>query len=223
MDLLNYFVPVKLPPKSLFSKEDKSLHKKYLSKAKRLISGKTTPEKFAVEMTKLHIKLEALADHDGLVKNFLNNHGFAEALQRELQTMKRFKSTEGVLVALDIDLFKRFNDNLGHPKGDRLIKLYARVIEKYIRSNDIKGRVGGDEFLVFLIGTNIENAKIVAERIRVGIPKEVKRSFKNSSWEQTTSIGLTQVQTEDSLNTIRERADKALYQAKQARNSMVSL
>lgn len=195
---------------------------KYYTLAQRLLDGKISSDQFANELAQIHLQLIQLSDRDGLVSSFLNNKGFEDALERELKVIQRF-GYQATLLALDIDHLKEFNDKLGHPSGDKLIQLYAREIEKHIRASDLKGRLGGDEFGVFLIGADLEGAKVVAERIREGIIDRVKESFPDLEWPQTVSIGLSQAKKEDSAQTLRQRADQALYQAKKERNKVVSL
>lgn len=192
----------------------------YQDLAEKLLNKKISPEQFAKEQTELHLKLEELADHDGLAKNFLNNQGFAKALERALKLNQRIKIPASLL-ALDIDHLKKFNDSMGHIAGDKLIKLYASVIEKETRTSDLKGRVGGDEFTVFLANTNVDGAKVVAERIRAQIIKKVAALFHNLSWQQTISIGIAEAKRDDTAQTLRQRADQALYQAKEERDRVV--
>lgn len=200
--------------------DEATLIMKYHQLAEKLLSGEISAEQFANEQTEIHLRLMKLADHDGLTTNFLNNQGFMDALSRELQVIKRFEYA-GTLMALDIDHLKQFNDELGHPEGDKLIKLYAAQIEIHSRASDIKGRLGGDEFAVFLIGADGEQAMVVAERIRTGIIEEVKKEFPNLIWDQTVSIGLSQTQKEDIADSLRQRTDQALYEAKKERNKVV--
>lgn len=193
----------------------------YRELAKKLISGQITAEQFAKEQTQIHLDLENRAYLDGLVENFLNNTGFTNFLGRELKLIKRIPHFNGTLLTLDIDHLKKFNDTMGHIEGDKLIKTYAQVIARHTRESDIKGRLGGDEFAVFLIGSNLENAEVIAERIRVDIIEKVKNNFPELLWEQTISIGIVQAKINESVKEIRTRADNALYEAKKERNKVV--
>ncbi|MBI4036620.1 GGDEF domain-containing protein [Candidatus Daviesbacteria bacterium] len=200
-------------------------HKKYLLKhyqtlATKLLHQTITREEFAGKLTKTHLDLEKRADHDGLVKDFLNNQGFSQELEREMAHLKRL-AQPGTLLALDIDQLKRFNDHLGHVAGDKLIKAYALVIDSASRTSDLKGRLGGDEFALFLVGANIDDAKDVAERIRTSITAQIAKNFPKFPWQQTISIGITQMKDGDGAESLRERADKALSEAKKERNKIV--
>lgn len=169
-------------------------------------------------------KIKKLADHDGLT-GLLNLKGFLKSLGQELELVKRFQLS-AALLALDVDKFKSVNDTLGHPEGDRMLQAYAQVIRENTRSSDlqaraINGRVGGDEFLVLLVGADANGAEIVAERIRVNIITLVKANFPDLPQEQTVSIGITEVLKDDSGKSLRQRADQALYQAKKERNKTI--
>lgn len=192
----------------------------YYALAQTLLDKEITPEQFAAEQTEIFLKLQALIDRDGLIVNFLNNNGFTNSLTQQLNIIKRIKYP-ACLLALDIDQLKQFNDKFGHVEGDKLIKLYAQVLESHTRTSDLKGRVGGDEFVIFLAGTDLRGATIVAERIRADIITVVKAGFPNLKKEQTVSIGVTQVLENDDAKSLRERADQALYEAKKDRNKVV--
>lgn len=167
------------------------------------------------------LELDAKADHDGLIKDFLSNNGFTKNLETELKRCAR-EETEGVLLALDIDKLKSFNDTLGHVAGDKLIRLYAQVIQENTRALDLHGRLGGDEFGVFLVNCTLERAGEVAERIRETILKTVKEMFPNLGWDQTISIGIAKAQMSDNPESLRIRADRSLYKAKEHRNKVIS-
>ena len=192
---------------------------KYQTLAEQLLNREITAEQFASEQTEIFLKLASLADHDGLIASFLNNNGLTNSLTGQLSLIKRIKYP-ACLLALDIDYLKKFNDKLGHVEGDKLIKIYAQVMERHIRISDLKGRVGGDEFVVFLIGADLAGASVVAERIRTDIIQTVKKAFPEINWDQTISIGITQVKEDDDAKTLRERADQALYEAKKDRNKV---
>lgn len=191
----------------------------YLKLAQQLLAGEISPETFAQTQAQLYLTLEMKASCDGLISDFLNNEGFAKILEQQLKLIQRIK-LPAVLLALDIDFLKKFNDSMGHVEGDKLIKTYAQVIMKHLRISDLKARVGGDEFAIFLIGTDIENAKVVAERIRLDIVQTIKEIFSSLSWEQTISIGIAQALENDGVESLREKADKALYEAKKEKNKI---
>lgn len=126
-------------------------------------------------------------------------------------------------IVLDIDHFKRINDDYGHAMGDEAIRVIARVILNMIRATDIQGRIGGEEFAVMLPQTELKGAMELAERMRLAIEQvEIERSGIKVS--VTASIGVsTALDYKDDINSLVQRADNALYSAKRAgRNQVVS-
>ena len=120
------------------------------------------------------------------------------------------------VLIFDIDHFKKINDNYGHNTGDEAIKMVAHQAEHWLKSGDILGRIGGEEFLVVLPNTGLNEAEQVAERLREGIANKV---FEHSSDKinLTVSIGVSSATEEtESLYQLVNMADKALYRAKQS-------
>lgn len=122
------------------------------------------------------------------------------------------------VLALDIDYFKHINDELGHAAGDKVLKGLVKVIKEHIRQSDKLFRVGGEEFLLFLPETNEESAAIVAEKLR--------RTIVDTSLLEdrtvTISIGVSELQTGETLDDWLKSADDAMYQAKEGgRNRVV--
>lgn len=109
------------------------------------------------------------------------------------------------IIMLDIDHFKKYNDTYGHVAGDDLLIQVSRNIEKCSRDQDLIARYGGEEFLVVLPATNIEQATIIAERIR--------RTVKENT-NVTVSAGLAIFSDKMDFNQLVQNADKALYKAK---------
>ncbi len=156
-------------------------------------------------------KLEEIAYKDPLTG--LNNRRlFLEEVNRILNLARRHG--EPLTIALlDVDNFKRINDEYGHDIGDLVLKKLAEIIEKNVRSTDIAARYGGEEFIIALPRTDENGALLVAERIR----QDFKRSkVKVNSLEigTTVSIGIASYKEGDDIETIIKKADEALYQAK---------
>ena len=126
------------------------------------------------------------------------------------------------MIILDIDYFKRINDNYGHPVGDIAIKLVAQKCQQSIRGEDLCARWGGEEFIVVVYDALIDKAKHVANRIREKIA-EISLPVDNDKFQITVSVGIAQYQdTDQNLDQIVSRADKALYRAKNnGRNRIV--
>ncbi len=117
------------------------------------------------------------------------------------------------LAVLDVDLFKRINDNYGHLAGDRVLKIIAQELAKRLRKTDFIARFGGEEFVVLLPATPLEGAEQLLETLRTAI-EACPFHFKGERLVITLSGGLTGFASGDSLEQAFERADQALYQAK---------
>jgi len=129
------------------------------------------------------------------------------------------------LLMLDIDHFKRINDIHGHLIGDRVLRYVAKALQQNTKGMDLAARYGGEEFAVLLPETGVQGAKAVAETIRhaVAIAKLVRADNKESLGQITVSVGVAQyVANEDSAELIN-RADQALYSAKQAGRNRVTI
>ncbi|WP_271629224.1 GGDEF domain-containing protein [Caldicellulosiruptor sp. DIB 104C] len=113
------------------------------------------------------------------------------------------------VIFLDIDDFKAYNDTFGRVAGDVMVQKTAEIIKNSIRTVDIAGRFGCEEFVIILPGTDEEGAVAVAERIRKAI-----ENYPFPHRKVTASIGITLAKNTDSVESLLERADRALYQAK---------
>lgn len=118
-------------------------------------------------------------------------------------------------VMMDIDHFKRVNDTYGHLAGDQVLIAVAGAITYSLRPSDMPVRYGGEEFSVFLPGTSTENARIIAERLRKAVEKLRIPLPDGQVIPVTISLGFTERQDGDTVRSIIERADQALYNAKQ--------
>ena len=105
------------------------------------------------------------------------------------------------------------NDNLGHQKGDALLKDVADVFNKYLRTTDLIYRYGGDEFVIALRNTSKAGAKLVAEKIRKKVAVDANKTLRKNI-KISVSIGSTMVNEKDTMETIFNRADQAMYDAK---------
>jgi len=120
------------------------------------------------------------------------------------------------LLMLDIDFFKKFNDEHGHQIGDEVLKLVARVLQTSIKGRDVAARYGGEEFSIILPDTTLRNAVAVGEHIRKSMAsrKIVRRNSGTTFGNITLSIGAAQFEMGESMSSVIERADAALYRAK---------
>jgi diguanylate cyclase (GGDEF)-like protein len=138
-------------------------------------------------------------------------------LDQEIARARRYTVELG-LAMLDIDHFKQINDAHGHPAGDAGLVHMANLIGLSVRSTDVVARYGGEEFGILLIQAGEAESAIITNRIRERIIAH-KFALPSTTGEMvqvpvTVSIGVTQFNFEDSLQTFLERADKALYEAK---------
>ena len=124
---------------------------------------------------------------------------------------------------LDADHFKNVNDTYGHKVGDKVLIELASTAERALRDNDIVARYGGEEFVVFLPGIHAEQGKIVADRLRQSISKQVVYSDTNQPVKFTVSIGVSSSDISDSVDTLIKTADEALYRAKQNGRNRVEI
>ncbi|NOX15813.1 MAG: diguanylate cyclase, partial [Epsilonproteobacteria bacterium] len=117
-------------------------------------------------------------------------------------------------IMMDLDYFKKVNDTHGHQAGDAVLKNFAKVVSKNIRKSDLFGRVGGEEFAIILSNTNQDKALKVAEKIRSQVSLSDLR-FQEKTIHITVSLGISILKSNDTLDTLFEKADKALYASKQ--------
>ena len=124
---------------------------------------------------------------------------------------------------LDIDHFKNINDTYGHLAGDQVLIAVAQEITRCLRPSDMPVRYGGEEFTVFLPNTTVDNAKVIAERLRSGVEKIRIALPTGEMISVTISVGFTERQPEDTVESIIKRADDALYHAKESGRNRVCL
>lgn len=168
---------------------------------------------------KENIKLEELAFIDPLTGT-LNRRKFEEISTQELTRSKRYNSDLSFLM-LDIDYFKKINDTYGHAVGDKVLNHFASTCLDMARNLDAVARIGGEEFAVMLPNTNREGAYLFAERFRKKIHSS-EVNIENKNIKYSVSIGIAVFDNDKEVKEILNRADKALYTAKNSgRNSTV--
>ncbi|MFQ5915336.1 MAG: diguanylate cyclase [Nitrospinota bacterium] len=177
-------------------------------------------EESLLRLNEAQRQLQEASRVDGLTK-IRNRTSFMETLEMELRRSRRF-AHPFTLLFLDIDHFKNINDSYGHPFGDVVLKKVAELILSVIRTTDVAGRYGGEEFTIGLVECREDAAVTIAERIRLKIaftPFE----FEDKTASVTVSIGVAAlIPQTDRVETLTERADQAMYQAKRAgRNRVV--
>jgi diguanylate cyclase (GGDEF)-like protein len=140
-----------------------------------------------------------------------NRRGFDSEVERIFADAMR-KDGPMALILFDLDHFKEINDNFGHPAGDRILRTLTRTVAAHLRPDDVLGRLGGDEFGILLADTRIEQAQILAERVRRAVAAMVVRT--DPTVRFTVSIGVAGLRQGESPDILFERADAALYRAK---------
>lgn len=166
----------------------------------------------AVVRSSIEKNLKELADTDFLTK-LLNRRAFNEKYTDELARAKRYDDVFSIII-LDIDFFKQVNDNHGHPIGDRVIQRVAELLQANSRESDACGQFGGEEFILLLPKTSVEEAKQYATRLCRSI-RENKFTFcSGHSISISASIGVAAWAPEDDGDMTIVKADKALYRAK---------
>jgi len=124
---------------------------------------------------------------------------------------------------MDIDHFKKINDEFGHAAGDRTLIELAKTCLASIRITDIFGRLGGEEFGIIFVESKLDDSVVMAERIRTELSKIVVPAEKNNV-KFTASIGISEIRKSDAgLEEILKRADKALYEAKKEGRNRVKV
>jgi diguanylate cyclase (GGDEF)-like protein/PAS domain S-box-containing protein len=153
-------------------------------------------------------KLSQLSNIDFLTSIY-NRHKLEKEFENEMARSKRY-GTPLAAVLFDVDNFKMINDTYGHQVGDLVLEKVSKLIINNIRETDIVGRWGGDEFFIIFPGINLEDTMITIEKIKCLIEK----SKFHESAQVTCSFGVTEYITGDSIGSVYQRTDKALYNAK---------
>ncbi|MGI4717137.1 MAG: diguanylate cyclase [Janthinobacterium lividum] len=149
-----------------------------------------------------------------------NRRGFFQALAPWMALARR-PGLPTALVVLDLDDFKRVNDGYGHPAGDAVLRHVVELCRRQLRDSDLVGRLVGVEFAILLPRTNLDEAALVAERIRAAIASSPVKS-ERAMISMTASFGVTVIRAEDSTVTLFQRADDALQAAKRQGRNRVS-
>jgi diguanylate cyclase len=173
------------------------------------------------ELVKLHQELDrvsAQVRHDALT-GALNRKGLEEALDRELSTVRR-KDSPLCIALLDIDNFKRINDERGHAVGDEALTHLAKVARDSMRPQDTLARFGGEEFVILMPDTALDNGIEAMTRLQ----RELTKQFFLAGSDRlliTFSAGVAQLEQDEDRESALKRADKAMYMAKRAGKNRV--
>ena len=171
----------------------------------------TAIQKTKAELLQAQESLRFHAEHDALT-GVLNRRAIRDLLRKELARCRREKNTLGIILA-DVDHFKKINDRYGHAAGDAVLVTAMQRISSTLRSYDVVGRYGGEEFLIIAPGCDLELAQKLAERIRTAVGDQpVDLGDENATI--TLSLGVTLGTAESDPEFLVTLADSAMYQAK---------
>jgi diguanylate cyclase (GGDEF)-like protein len=189
----------------------------------RLLTTLASQVAVALENARLYEETEMLAVTDGLTG--LNNHRYFQSFfERELNRARRYNHPLS-LIMVDIDHFKKINDTLGHPIGDRVLQVVARLLREQARDVDLVARYGGEEFMLVLPETKRAEAQMLAERIRKTIERNnFGDDITKGVGQVTISLGVSGFPEDGSeKNEIIDKVDKALYRAKAGGRNQVRI
>ncbi|MDH5325521.1 MAG: diguanylate cyclase [Gammaproteobacteria bacterium] len=142
-----------------------------------------------------------------------NRLAYEEHIDQEYHRWNRYRQPL-VIMVVDIDFFKKINDTYGHRAGDKALRLIAGNLQSKLRQTDFLARYGGEEFVVLMPQTHLEAALIAANKLRTAV-QSCEFHYQSQRVQITISCGLTEFEGDDTIETAFQRADKALYQAKQ--------
>lgn len=179
------------------------------------IIGFISSGKDVTEETMLHQEVERIATTDQLT-GLYNRHKFEEVYRLESERSRRFTSPLS-LILIDIDHFKAVNDRFGHDIGDLVLQRLAAIIKDNIRKFDVFARWGGEEFLILSPGTDLQDAEVLAEKLRSAVEFSEFPVVKNV----TISLGISVLNDRDTFSDLFKRADEGLYRAKESGRNKV--
>ncbi len=178
-----------------------------------------------IKIQKLQSSIEVIAkDASTDFLTGLNNRRHFDSMAPKLVDAAHSEEAPLCLIVADIDLFKQFNDKWGHPVGDQVLKLVADVLRENIKGQDLLSRYGGEEFVIALPNTSIEDATKLAENIRIAVSRRklVNRANNKNLGRVTMSFGVSQLRSDETATSLYKSADGALYEAKETgRNKVV--
>lgn len=173
------------------------------------VIGFISTGKDVTEEEMLNQEIERIATIDKLT-GIYNRHKFEELFTLESERARRFTQPLS-LILIDIDHFKSVNDTYGHDVGDKVLVQLSVIVQENIRKIDIFARWGGEEFLVLCPGTQMDNVKELAEKLRMAVANTIFPEVQHI----TISLGISIFEKEDTFSELFKRADKGLYDAKE--------
>lgn len=169
-----------------------------------------------LELERLNKELEYHATRDALTGAY-NRTKFNELLHDEIKRLSRYPRAM-TLAMIDIDHFKSVNDRHGHVGGDSALRQFVQLVLGHIRESDILARWGGEEFMILFLEAGMDESRTASELLR----QKIESHDFEAIGTLTCSVGLTQLQHDDSVESLNRRVDEALYEAKRdGRNRIV--
>lgn len=199
-------------------KNEEALSLKILDQHMHLKQAFSNIEHINAELSDSNEKLEKIARFD-LLSGLLNRMSLFSIIDLEMERSNR-TNTPLTGMMLDLDDFKVLNDNHGHLIGDRVIKVFGNQLRETLRKYDHAGRYGGEEFFVILPNTELSLSFNIAERFRKLLEQTDIFDNENHNLPVTVSIGLAELQKNESRDTWIDRADQAMYSAKRNGKNM---
>lgn len=187
----------------------------------RLVEMFAQQAAIAIQNARLFSEVQRLATTDSLT-GVHTRRSFFEQFAQEFRRSQRYKSPL-MLIMLDIDHFKKVNDNFGHSAGDEVLRLVARLLRENTRACDIVGRYGGEEFVILLPETELKDGRMIAQRLCEQVASMTIESMRGNV-RATVSIGVAELNEETAdLESLLEQADAAMYRAKRAGRNRISV
>ena len=196
---------------------------KYIEKVNKNLEKKVDERTLQIKQTlseleRLNLKLFDLAHTDHLTQIKNRRSFFMHSKQLFSDSIK--KKDSAAVIMIDIDDFKELNDNYGHDFGDKVLKEFASKIDKLLSSSSVFGRIGGEEFAIFIPSSNLNFAKEKAEKLRSAI-EELKLKHNQKQIAITASFGVSDNKNCSTIDEMIRKADKELYSAKNSGKNKV--
>ncbi|MBN0985751.1 GGDEF domain-containing protein [Amphritea pacifica] len=195
---------------------ERRLHERYLQLQERLEQMEEQTQQM-----KVHMEVERHKALTDSLTSLPNRAGYDKQIAAEFDRWKRYGQCFSIAVA-DLDLFKRINDSYGHQAGDKVLRLVASILTRQCRSTDFVSRYGGEEFVLLMPGTSAEQALTAVDKIRHAVESS-PFNFHGEPVRITLSLGVAEVQADDTVEELFGRADKALYTAKRLGRNRIEL
>ena len=205
----------------VYKKQEKNIDEETLDSVKALTTRIESLEKEARIIRDSYAETKEQAFRDALTK-LPNRLSYEKRSLQEYSRWYRYQNPLSIAVC-DLDLFKRINDTYGHTAGDKVLKKVSETFSQCLRSTDFICRYGGEEFVILLPETSLEPAKLAMEKLRKTV-EDSPFHFRGERVVITVSIGVSEFCENDALEQVFERADKAVYKAKEhGRNQVVAV